>query len=112
MAKRIVDANLDVELFRKVTASMHCFVADSASDEMRAATQLAGTSLVHTLSPDLPNMRVVVRDKAHAAQRNIKRLFKADPYLDTVNTTYIWSSTSPVRMLENFMFFKKILNEN
>lgn len=90
MGKHAVDGNLDADLLRNTSSSMHCFVADAASDEMRAAARLSGSSVVQTLWPDLPNMNVVVRVKAHAARRRVSRLCKAYPYFDTVNQRYIW----------------------
>lgn len=63
------DGTLDRDLFKRILSRVEMFVADGAADE-----QLAGRELQQPSSggaPPLPNLRVVLRDKAHASRRPV-----------------------------------------
>jgi hypothetical protein len=63
------DGNLDVALYKHLCNSIEVFTADAALDEQIAGRKLRNPSLSAT--PDLPNLRLVLRDKAHASRRRL-----------------------------------------
>ena len=75
---RLVAKTLDYDLYQKLTTSIETFVSDAAADEIRAGHMLAGQcqSVNLTAKPDLPNLRLAVRDKPHSMRRLTQRCWK------------------------------------
>ena len=97
---RLTASSLDDSLYQKLTASIETYVSDAAADEIRAGHMLAGQSVSLTAAPDLPHLRVVVRDKPHAMRRLTQRGWKADPYLSEVYSNFVMGPQSPVRLIQ------------
>ena len=97
---RLVAKALDFDLYRKLTASIETFVSDAAADEIRAGHMLSGQSVSLTAQPDLPNLRLVVRDKPHSMRRLTQRGWKSDPFLDDVHSSFVTGPKSPVRLIQ------------
>ncbi len=92
-------STLDENLFKAVQTSIECFVSDSAADEIRAGHMLAGQTVTQQLVRDLPQMKVVIRDKPHATRRNVSRCWSADPLLHDVQSRFVFGPQSPVRLI-------------
>jgi hypothetical protein len=58
---------LDAGLFEHLTSIIEVFAADAALDEQIAGREMQDPS--GSNRPDLPNLRLVLRDKAHASRR-------------------------------------------
>jgi hypothetical protein len=58
---------LDASLHRHLLQAIELFVADGAADEQLAGRELQSPSAA--VRPLLPNLRIVLRDKAHASRR-------------------------------------------
>ena len=91
---------LDVDLYQKLTTSIEMFVSDAAADEIRAGHMLAGQSVSLMAKPDLPNLKVVGRDKPHAMRRLTQRGWKADPFLDDVHRSFVTGPGSPAHLIQ------------
>ena len=61
----------DQDLYEHIKAHIELFDADGARDEQRAARLLRGGSTVENLE-HLPNLKVIVRDRTHAATRRAR----------------------------------------
>jgi hypothetical protein len=71
-------------LFRHLRESVMCITADSASDEILSAEIMRPNTLAGLHGALTPNLRFVLRDKAHASRRIISRPWSADTYLKDV----------------------------
>ena len=75
---------------RRVLQHVEMFSADGAANEQLAgrllhpAVERAGTA------DKLPNLKMILRDKAHAARRLTQRTFKVDPLLDDLQRTMLF----------------------
>ena len=112
--RRSITKTLDIDLYQKLTASIETFVSDAAADEIRAGHMLSGQSVSLTAQPDLPRLRLVVRDKPHSMRRLTSRGWKADPFLDDVHSSFVMGAKSPARLIqfsEAFgVWFPRMLN--
>ena len=81
------------------------FVADGAADEQLAGRMLHPQSQRSApgdgQSLALPNLRLVVRDGAHAARRLLERTLPKDPYIKNVLTVLIWSKDSLAKLIQH-----------
>lgn len=94
----------DLELAQRVRRMVEVFAADAASDE-----QLAGRELQCPTGggpPALPNLKVIVRDKAHASRRLLSRPWAADAYLKATLDVLLFKQKSIVRLIQNSFIFK------
>jgi hypothetical protein len=83
----------DADLAEHIRQIVEVFAADAASDE-----QLAGRELQSPADGGpamLPNLKIVVRDKAHASRRLLSRPWAADAYLNE-RWTPSCSNTNPL----------------
>ena len=80
---------MDSDLFEHIRLHIHSTTVDSASNEVTCAQDMAavleadlgGLSKGERL---LPQHKLIIRDRAHAARRTLSRPWHADVYLDTV----------------------------
>lgn len=108
---------LDEDLLRHILACIEVFNADAAADEQLAGTLLTDESvqpneIVHenvmdeVAAPDspwrgvLPNVKIVNKDKPHAARRVTSRTWKADPFLNQIATEVVMGKTSIVQLIQ------------
>ena len=85
---------------QRVQRSFEVFVADAASDEIRAGKMLAGQTVRADVAMMLPCLRVVLRDKPHASRRLLSRLWKADPFLHRVHSLFVTEEKSPTKLIQ------------
>ena len=71
-------APVDPTVYRDIVAKVECFAADAAADEQVAGRELSSAlvlagpdplPLQDVMEQSLPNLKVIQRDRAHAAQR-------------------------------------------
>eukprot|EP00959_Pyramimonas_sp_CCMP1952_P404736 8482190-Pyramimonas_sp.AAC.1 len=76
----------DAHVVAKVLKSFEVYNADAAADEQLAGSLLRGQSYngLNYCKALLPNVKVLHRDKTHAARRLCSRGWKADAYLASV----------------------------
>jgi len=97
-------AEYDANLAAHVAEIVEVFTADAASDE-----QLAGRELQHPSSGSpspLPNLKLVIRDKAHASRRLLSRPWVVDVFLKTTLDTLLFKKKSIVRLIQHSFLFK------
>lgn len=99
------DLAVNVTLLNKIRKSTEVFVADAAGDEQKSAELLR-----HKLSSNgeafLPNLRMGLRDAAHASRRVIKRPSDADPVLREIMQSLFFGKDSIVAAVENSLLLK------
>ena len=103
---------LDAELYAQVIASIEVYVSDAAADELRAGHMLARQSTAKMYHPHLPCLKIVMRDKPHAIQRNLTRGWKADDFLDDVASHFVFGMGSPTRLIKNSDAFQAWFRNN
>ena len=94
----------DADLAEHIRQIVEVFAADAASDE-----QLAGRELQSPANGGpamLPNLKIVVRDKAHASRRLLSRPWAADAYLKQTLNTLLFKHKSIVRLIQRSVVFK------
>ena len=80
--KKSFKPKLDKSLFNKITTNVEMLVADAAADEQKGCRMLRVDFQVD--SAQLPSLKLVFRDRPHAARCLIKRPWSADPVLDRI----------------------------
>ena len=108
--RAVGQASPDQELFSCLVNSVEAFVADAASDEIKCGRLLAGHG---GLRPGLnmPNIHLVIRDKAHASRRNLSRGWTADPHLSKVADAFVMGHRSPAKLIEYSKAFSGIFQQ-
>lgn len=99
---------LDASLFKHAKHIVEVFVADAASDEIRAG---------HTLQQlgnegGLANLRHVVRDKAHCCRRITSRAWMADQFIKDVLELFLFNKKSPANVVRWSPVFKQHFQTN
>lgn len=95
---------LDRELCAHLCSIIELFAADGASDE-----QVAGRDLQAPLDgmpAPLPNLRVLIRDKAHSTRHLLKRPWTADHVLRDTVEKLIFQKRTVVRLIQFSHIFK------
>ena len=98
---------VDKKLCAHLAAITEVFVADGAADEQMAGHLLRpswseGLAADHQrLVRTLPNLQLVVMDRAHASRRVLQRTWDKDEYLNSILKPIIWDKQSLVRVLQN-----------
>jgi len=102
--------HLDTELLGHIQRVIEVFVADAAGDEQVAGRELQGCS---SSIPTLPNLHLVLRDKAHAARRVTSRPWRADTYNQNVAFEFVWKRHSITNLIQHSHIFKSwfVVNE-
>ena len=96
--------HLDTKLFGHIKHIIEVFVADAAGDEQVAGRELQGSS--STSIPTLPNLHLVLRDKAHAARRVTSRPWKAGAFNQNVAFEFVWKRHSITNLIQHSHIFK------
>jgi hypothetical protein len=80
------------------------FVADGAADEQMAGQLMHPSAAEDGLDPrwvkTLPNLQLVVMDRAHASRRLLQRTWDKDEYFNSILHPLIWDKHSLVRTLQ------------
>ena len=109
-----VQQQLDQGLHDHLVAITEVFVADGAADEQMAGEllrPLAGHNDDQCLIQTLPNLKLVVMDRAHASRRILQRTWDKDEYLNSLLKPILWDSQSLVRILQNSDVAKTIFHD-
>jgi hypothetical protein len=96
--------HLDNALLGHIKTVIEVFVADAAGNEQVAGRELQRSS--STTIPTLPNLHLVLRDKAHAARRVTSRPWKADAYNQNVAFEFVWKRHSITNLIQHSHIFK------
>ena len=99
------------ELRRRIRRRVQQCVVDSAADELLAG-ELCRKKLVADLKPVIPNCRVLLRDKAHAARRPMSRPWSKLPILKDLIHRFVAGRSSPARIIHNSLEFRRWFKEN
>ena len=99
------------ELRRRIRERVHQVVVDSAADELLAG-EMGRINVSNDLRPVIPNCRIVLRDKAHAARRPLNRPWTRLPFLKELIERWISTRHSPARMIQNSFEFRRWFKKN
>ena len=93
------DVRLDKQCLQQIRKATTILVTDAAANELLASQQLRGRRELADGSSkggsaELPNVRLVGRDAAHAATRLLKKPFHAHPVIDDLLQRWVSGSDS------------------
>ena len=88
------------EAVRRVQSKIEAVCVDSASSETKSAT-LMKTPTNPDEQPLAPNLKAILRDRAHASRRMTCRPWKCDEYLALVADTIVMSRSSIVQRIQH-----------
>ena len=80
---------------RRILDRVEMFSADAAANEQVAGRLLHPSVERGASGKTLPSLKMVIRDKAHAARRLTQRTFKVDDQLAGVQATMILGGQAP-----------------
>jgi hypothetical protein len=108
----------DRRLWAHITAITEVFVADGAADEQMAGELLRPQALgqrgdanqQHLIRP-LPNLQLVLMDRAHASRRVLQRTWDKYEYLDSILKALIWGKQSLLRVMQNSEVAKELFHD-
>lgn len=105
----------DKVLFKRLVQTIECFTSDAAADEQLAGELLKSTNEVPTVRdnfPALANLKVIARDRAHAARRITKRPWAADAELNRVMQQCVLSKKSVTNLIQYSHVFSNWFAQN
>ena len=100
------ESRLDAALFEHLRSIAEAITIDSAADEIVSAVDLAcvDSYVSRDLADDrafLPNLKHILRDKAHAARRILSRPWSADAELARIISTFVRGPSSLGRLIQS-----------
>ena len=98
-------------LLQHLRKSVICLAVDSASDELLSAEMMRSSVLSPSQRILTPNLRFVLRDKAHASRRVVSRPWAADPYIKDVANMFAHGRNSIARMVQNSHAISQIFQD-
>ena len=92
---------LKVKLFKHLAQSVSCITVDAAADEVLSSELMRASAWNGSQQKLTPNLRFVVRDKAHASRRITSRPWSADDVLKDV-MQFMWGGRHSIAKLLQF----------
>ncbi|CAE7244095.1 haeIIM [Symbiodinium sp. CCMP2592] len=102
---------LKVKLFKHLTESVTCIAVDAAADEVLSSELMRASAWNGSQQKLTPNLRFVVRDKAHASRRITSRPWSADDVLKDVMQFMCGGRHSIAKLLQFSEEIKRIFVE-
>jgi hypothetical protein len=100
------------ELYKQLQNTIHVWNTDAGSDELLAGQEANVAGLESSfVSPLLPALKFVNRDRAHASRRVVQRPWYADEYLKTIQDKLVMSSTAMVSIIQHSPGIKAVYQE-
>ena len=109
--KLLVTPRTHTDINKHIVDHIEMYAADGASSEQLAGKLLHPQSARGNAVTKLPNLRVVLRDKAHASRRITERTFQTDPALNNVLVTVVTGPKSLSRLLKNSRIIQNIFEK-
>ena len=97
--------------FHIVKSKIEAICVDSASNETKSAT-LMKYPANPSQPPLAPNLKAILRDRAHASRRMTCRPWKCDKYLTSVCNTIIMSKSSIVQRIQHSVHLQRRFKHN
>jgi len=95
-------------LLQHLKLSVMCITVDSASDETLSAEIMRSNALARSHDALTPNLRFVLRNKAHASRRIICRPRSADPYLKDVVLMFASGRGSMPQIIQHSLDIRRV----
>ncbi len=95
-------AATDQDLANAMRQKIEAVCVDSAFNEVKSARLMKTCPRGH---PAAPNLKCIVRDRAHASRRVVSRPWRADPFLSDLVDTFIMSRRSIVQRIHRSTVF-------
>ena len=93
------------QLTSHILSKIEAVCVDSASNETKSALIMRTSGLT-------PNLKVIIRDRAHASRRLLSRPWKADPFLNEIAETVVMNSSSICQRIQHSHDLRDIYAEN
>ena len=96
-------SSLDEDLFQHIRQHVHSVTVDAAENEIAACENMKCKDSCTAMEgvAFCPNVRTVVRDKAHASRRILQRPWACDPYLELVAGVLVSETNSVAQMVQH-----------
>jgi hypothetical protein len=98
-------------LLEHIRHTVLCITVDSAADEVLSGEMMRCTALSGTQMALTPNLKFVIRDKAHASRRIISRPWAADAYLKDIVVMMCKGRDSISRMVQNSLDMRRVFSD-
>ncbi|CAK0889058.1 unnamed protein product [Prorocentrum cordatum] len=111
------DANIqyDEDLYNHMRISVHALTVDAASNEVASAENMMSNQSVISQrigqEAFAPNLKFIIRDKAHASRRILQRPWACDAYLSFVASCLITESSSIAQLIQHSDDLRAIYTE-
>lgn len=95
-------ASLDEDLLEHIRDHVHSVTVDSAENEIASCHNMVSADSCTAMQgvAFCPNIRTVIRDKAHASRRILQRPWACDAYLDMVAGVLVAETNSIAQMVQ------------
>ena len=97
-------------LLEHIRHTVLCITVDSAADEVLSGEMMRCTALSGTQMALTPNLKFVIRDKAHASRRIISRPWAADAYLKDIIVMMCRGRDSISRMVQCSLEIRRVFS--
>jgi hypothetical protein len=98
------DVAPDLEMVNRMCSKVEAICVDSAANELKASRIM--------IDSFAPNLKAVIRDRAHAARRILSRPWKADPFLYSLAQTFIMDRRSICQRIQHSTDFRALFARN
>ena len=103
---------VDMLAYQQIRNRIEMFCADGASNEQVAGRLLHPSSARSMLNlRKLRNLKLILRDKAHAASRLAERTFSVDPLINDITQLLLFKKNSIAKLLRYSAEFSKIFRK-
>jgi hypothetical protein len=109
------EPSCDTALLDHLRSICEVYASDAAADEQLAGQMLRPDSGRTGSKAQLPNLRLVIRDAAHASKRLLSRTWCQEPYIKRLLDALLWNNNSLAKPFATRAFsktFSRTTNEN
>ena len=96
------------DVYKHLRGAITGITVDAAADEILGAEMMRTPALTSEMQALAPNLRHVIRDKAHASRRLSQRPFAADPFLKDVLDMMASGRGSMARIIQNSLEARRV----
>ena len=93
------------ELTMHIRSKIEAVCVDSASNEIKSAGLMRTSGVA-------PNLKVIIRDRAHASRRLLSRPWKADPFLNEIAETVVMNRSSICQRVQHSHDLREMYAKN
>ena len=102
------EPSCDTALLDHLRSICEVYASDAAADEQLAGQMLRPDSGRTGCEAQLPNLRLVIRDAAHASRRLLSRTWCQDPYIKRLLDALLWNKNSLAKTIRYTRVFQDL----